>query len=88
MNIFEYYNKPEELYGYGLSYMYKDRDDIEHWVSKNKPHREDGPAIIWDDGGKEYYLNGERHREDGPAQEYPDGSEYWYLHGKYIRSND
>ena len=45
-------------------------------------HREDGPAIEYADGGKFWWLNGERHREDGPACDYPNGSKIWYLNGE------
>jgi hypothetical protein len=36
-------------------------------------HREDGPAVEWADGRREWWLHGERHREDGPALEWADG---------------
>ena len=45
-------------------------------------HREDGPAIEWADGGKEWLLNGKLHREDGPAIEWSCGRKEWYLNGK------
>jgi hypothetical protein len=38
---------------------------------------------VYDDGTKEWYLNGKLHREDGPAGEYADGSKWWYLNGVY-----
>ena len=44
-------------------------------------HREDGPAVEYADGSKEWWLNGKRHREDGPALEFASGSKYWYLNG-------
>jgi hypothetical protein len=47
-------------------------------------HREDGPAVEWYDGGKEWLINGERHREDGPAVVYSSGSKGWYLNGKEL----
>ena len=47
-------------------------------------HREDGPAIEWSDGSKEWYLKGQRHREDGPAIEWSDGSKWWYLKGQRL----
>ena len=35
-------------------------------------HREDGPALIYDDGCEYYYQNGLLHREGGPAiDSYP-----------------
>jgi len=42
-------------------------------------HREDGPAIEWDDGSKEWFKNGKRHRDDGPAIEWYDGEAEWCL---------
>lgn len=30
-------------------------------------HREDGPAIEYEDGTNEWYINNQRHRIDGPA---------------------
>lgn len=33
-------------------------------------HRVDGPAIEWNNGAIEWWLNGNRHREDGPALVY------------------
>jgi len=47
-------------------------------------HREDGPAVEWDDGSKSWYLNDKYHREDGPAFEGPRGSKYWYLNGERL----
>ena len=32
-----------------------------------KPHRLDGPAVVWNDGSEEWWVNGKRHRLDGPA---------------------
>jgi hypothetical protein len=62
----------------GSKFYYKDRE-------MNISHREDGPAIEWGGGLKEWYLNGKRHREDGPAVEWVNGLKYWYLHGKLHR---
>ena len=43
------------------------------------PHRADGPAIEWDNGDKEWYINGKLHRDDGPALILADGRIFWYL---------
>ena len=52
------------------------------WKLPNgKWHREDGPAIEWGDGSKEWYLNGFCHREDGPAVEWSDGNKRWWIDG-------
>ena len=67
-------------------YIEIDEDGNKYYYSDKEMtifHREDdGPAIEYADGTKEWYLNGELHREDGPAVEYADGSKYWYLNGK------
>ena len=39
---------------------------------------------VYDDGTKEWYLNGQIHREDGPAVEGADGTKSWYLNGKKL----
>ncbi len=51
------------------------------YVKNKKLHREDGPAVEWDDGGKRWYKNGELHREDGPAIEWS-GGKVWWVNGK------
>lgn len=42
---------------------------------------------VWDDGTKEWFLNGKLHREDGPAIEWADGSKKWYINGKCHRED-
>ena len=42
---------------------------------------------VYEDGTKEWYLNGELHRIDGPAIECADGSKQWYLNGKLHRTD-
>ena len=55
------------------------------WLSKSGGfHREDGPAIVWDNGTKHWYINDKRHREDGPAVEWGDGLRAWYVNGEYL----
>jgi hypothetical protein len=50
-------------------------------------HREDGPAIEYVSGEKQWWINDLRHRADGPAVEFVDGSKIWYLHGKCHRED-
>jgi hypothetical protein len=52
---------------------------------KKNIHREDGPAVEYDDGGKCWYQNGKRHRVDGPAIIRTDGYKAWYLNGRRHR---
>ena len=51
-------------------------------------HREDGPAVEYADGSREWFLDGQRHREDGPAIEYHDGTHKWYLDGKLLSEDE
>lgn len=51
------------------------------WFKNGVHHREDGPAIEWDDGTLEWHLNGVRHRVNGPAVEWESGHKSWYLNG-------
>lgn len=44
-------------------------------------HREDGPAVEWYDGAKDWYINGQLHREDGPAIEYANGTKSYWING-------
>jgi len=54
---------------------------------KNQLHREDGPAVEFADGSKEWFINSKRHREDGPAVEFADGYKAWYIDGKRHRED-
>lgn len=55
------------------------------WYKNDKFHREDGPAIEWNNVAKAWYVNGFVHREDGPAMEWANGRKDWYQHGKKHR---
>ena len=61
---------------------------IEYRNEQGKLHREDGPAIEWKSGTKEWRINGKLHRIDGPAIEYSDGSKIWYINGIYYSSEE
>ena len=63
-------------------------DKYGHKLWKNQKgqyHREDGPAIEYASGSKEWYLYGKLHREDGPAVENCDGNKKWIVDGKLHR---
>ncbi len=57
------------------------------YIKNGKRHREDGPAVEWDDGDEDWYRNGELHREDGPAVEWADGTKWWCINGKRHRED-
>ena len=52
-----------------------------------KIHSEDGPAIEWADGGKEWWINGKKHRENGPALVWPNRDKEWWVNGKLHRED-
>jgi hypothetical protein len=57
-----------------------DRHSTKIWRLPNGSlHREDGPALEYNNGDKSWYINGLRHREDGPAIEWVNGNKTWYL---------
>lgn len=49
-----------------------------------KLHRIGGPALEYEDGTKEWYLNGLRHRTDGPALVRPFDPPSWFLNGENL----
>jgi hypothetical protein len=59
------------------------------WKTKEgKLHRLDGPAVEYEDGGKEWFQNGKRHRLDGPAVECIYGKKKWFKNGKLFKNKD
>jgi len=55
------------------------------WYDENgQCHREDGPALKYPDGSKEWFQHGKLHREDGPAIEDADGTQQWWIKGEQI----
>jgi hypothetical protein len=52
---------------------------------KNELHRLDGPAVVWSNDNKEWWLNGKRHRLGGPAIEWINGHKEWWIEGRFHR---
>ena len=48
-------------------------------------HREEGPAIVYNDGTEKWYQNGKLHRDAGPAIEYASGVKEWRINGQRHR---
>jgi len=62
--------------------------EVTRWHNEsNQRHREDGPAVEYADGDKEYYINGKLHREDGPAVECANGYKEYYINNKLHRED-
>jgi hypothetical protein len=58
--------------------MIVDSDGSKNWYLNGVLHREDGPALDWNNGYKSWYFHGKRHRIGGPA-EISDGSRYYHI---------
>ena len=72
-----------------IDYITDSEGNKKYYNKNGKYHREDGPAIEYANGNKEWYKNGKCHREDGPAVEWASGYKAWYLNNKcYGRNND
>ena len=61
--------------------------NIIFYENNGRTSRKDGPALIYPDGTKIYYMNGELHREDGPAKILADGTKFYFLNGEYVDVN-
>ncbi len=55
------------------------------YINDGEFHREDGPAVEYNGGGKEWWVNGKLHRDDGPAVEWANGDKEWWVGGKRHR---
>lgn len=53
-----------------------------YYNNEGQLHREFGPARIYANGDKAWYLNNKYHRTDGPACEWTDGTNMWYINDK------
>ena len=69
---------------------YKYNDGSIYYIKKDTQliHNPYGPAIIWRDGTKLYYINNKCHRLDGPAKIYADGEERYYINGKELTKEE
>lgn len=55
------------------------------WYNKEgRLHRKDGPAKIFPDGTRAWYLDGELHREDGPAIIWFNDDKDWFIRGEAV----
>lgn len=66
---------------YGTKIYYKDRE-------MSIIHRNDGPAIEYSSGSKEWWVDGVMHREDGPAAILVSKPrKEWWINGKLHRED-
>ncbi len=61
-------------------------DGTREWRNAaGKPHREDGPAVVFPDGVQWWYRDGKLYRDGGPAWVTPNGTQKWYRNGLLLR---
>ena len=64
-----------------------DSGEVIEYFSDGKLHRDDGPAIEYPDGHKEWWCHGKIHREGGPALIWCDGDKEWWVNGQVHRED-
>lgn len=62
-------------------FCHTDTRGTTYWHHNGVLHREDGPAVEYENGDKFWYFNGRGHRLDGPAIEFEDGQQSYYVYG-------
>jgi len=58
------------------------------YLVSGKLHRDDGPAVEYSNGRKEWWIDGKRHREDGPAIMLSNGDEEWFINGRELSAQE
>ena len=51
-------------------------------------HNPYGPALLWKDGSKFYFIEGKRHRLDGPARIYSNCEEVYYINDEWLTKEE
>ena len=60
-----------------------DRSSTVRWIDdEGFYHREDGPAVVWDDGEQYWARRGRSHFAYGPSILYADGTLAWCEDGR------
>jgi len=76
----EYSDLDKYKYDNGNIYYYKKDSNMRH-----NPY---GPAIVYKDGTKVYYINNVCQRLDGPAVISLDGEEFYYINNKNLTKEE
>ena len=84
MSYIELQSEYEDLDKYESKY----KDIIYYKKGTYIKHNQYGPAVIWEDGIKFYYIENKYHRLDGPAVIYPDCREEYWINGKYLNKEE
>ena len=71
-----------DKYKYNSGNIYYCKKDTSIW------HNPYGPATIYADGSKSYFINGKIHRLDGPAIILINNQELYYINGKHLSKDE
>jgi hypothetical protein len=66
-------------------FYYRDGTTSEKRDFSKTLHREDGPAVEWANGDRDWFINGKYHRVDGPALEMVGVGGEWYIDDRLHR---
>ena len=61
---------------------------IYHKDANGELHNPYGPAVIWPNGRKEYFIHGKCHRTDGPAVIHPSGSKFYWVNDNLLSEEE
>ncbi len=63
-----------------------DSNGVQRWYEEDRLHRDgDEPAVVYPNGNRVYYSDGDIHRDVGPAVVRVDGYQAWYTYGALDR---
>jgi len=56
-----------------------------HHDKDGRLHKNNGPALVNDNGVGTWYQHGQFHRYYGPVEVWSTTKDVWFIHGRYIR---
>ena len=65
-----------------------DYGTIYHKDANGRYHNPYGPAVMYSNGYKAYYIHDKRHRTDGPAVIYPSGDKAYWVNDKHLSEEE
>jgi hypothetical protein len=70
-----------------LTFETDSKGTIRYHNAEGQLHNENGPAIVFVDGYKAYWINGKLHNPNGPAVVYPNGGKAYLINGERHNPN-
>tara|TARA_R110002074_G_scaffold119654_1_gene252938 strand:- start:322 stop:777 length:456 start_codon:yes stop_codon:yes gene_type:complete len=60
---------------------------VRYFNADGNLHNPHGPAMVWVNGDKSYYINGKLHNANGPAVVYADGGKSYFINDQRHNPN-